>query len=99
MQPDTCSHCDGSLYTLVQALRIRKIIDRQTLVSLLKFRFTTETEAAAEAAHHVTANDIAYLTNNLKIKEEHLTDISVITESYRPLNTSPELYVAFQALL
>ncbi|HPR49830.1 MAG TPA: GntR family transcriptional regulator, partial [Spirochaetota bacterium] len=38
----------GSLDTLVQVLRVRKAIDRQTLESLLKFRLITETTAAAE---------------------------------------------------
>ena len=72
-------YCDGSLDTLIQTLRIRRIIDRQTLDSLLKFRFTTETNAAAEAALRVTTADIEYLTRNLKMKEEHLADIAVLT--------------------
>ncbi|MEW5785067.1 MAG: FCD domain-containing protein [Bacillota bacterium] len=73
-------YSDGSLDTLVQTLRIRRTIDRQTLDSLLKFRFTTETDAAAEASRHVTAKDIEYLTSNLQRKEEHLADIPVLTE-------------------
>lgn len=71
---------DGSLDTLVQALRIRRVIDRQTLDSLLNFRYTTETNAASEAALRINANDIGYLSTNLKTKKEHLTDIAVLTE-------------------
>ncbi len=73
-------YSDGSLDTLVQTLQIRRTIDRQTLNSLLKFRFTTETDAAAEAALRVTTNDIEYFINNLKIKQQRLTDILVLTE-------------------
>jgi len=71
---------NGSLETLVQILRIRRSIDRQTLDSLLNFRFTTETATAGEAAGRVTDKDIEYLERNLEIKKEHLTDITVLTE-------------------
>jgi GntR family transcriptional regulator, transcriptional repressor for pyruvate dehydrogenase complex len=71
---------DGSLDTLVQILRIRRAIDRQTLDSLLKFRFTSETDAAFEAACRATDSDILVLAGNLKKKEAHLADIPVLTE-------------------
>lgn len=71
---------EGSLETLVQTLRIRRIIDRQTLDSLLKFRVATETDAAAEAALRLTGKDIEYLTDNLRIKEDNLDDISVLAQ-------------------
>ena len=73
-------HSDGTLETLVQTLRIRRIIDRQTLDSLLKFRYTTETSAASEAALRVTAEDLDYLAANLKRKGDHLADVPVLTE-------------------
>lgn len=73
-------HSEGSLETLVQTLRIRRIIDRQTLDSLLKFRIATETDAAAEAALRLTGKDIKYLEDNLKEKEEHLTDVLVLAQ-------------------
>jgi len=71
---------NGSLETLVQILRIRKSIDRQTLKSLLNFRFTTETAAAGEAAVRVTESDIEYLDRNLAVKREHLGDAAVLAE-------------------
>jgi DNA-binding FadR family transcriptional regulator len=71
---------EGSVETLVQILRIRKTIDRQTLESLLKFRFVTETEAAGEAALSVAQSDIEYLEANLARKKDHLKDIAVLTE-------------------
>jgi DNA-binding FadR family transcriptional regulator len=70
---------NGSLETLVQTLRIRGVIDKQTIDSLLKFRFVTETSAAAEAAVHVTPGDIEYLKTNLSIKKANLANISVLT--------------------
>lgn len=73
-------YSDGSLDTLVQALRIRRTIDRQTLESLLQFRTALETSAAAEAASRISASDIAMLTDNLKQKEACLDDITVLTE-------------------
>src|SRR5512138_2865899 len=48
---------DGSLETLIQVLRVRKAIDRQTLESLMNFRFITETTAAGEAALHITEGE------------------------------------------
>lgn len=71
---------DGSLDTLVQTLRVRRVIDRQTLDSLLRFRFTTETNAAAEAALRITDSDIGYLANNLKTKKKHLTATQILAE-------------------
>ncbi len=73
-------YSDGSLETLVQILKIRRTIDRQTLDSLLSFRVATETKAAYEAAIRITENDISYLTDNLKRKEEHLSDVVVLSE-------------------
>ncbi len=73
-------YSDGSLDTLVQTLRIRRIIERQTLESLLKFRVSVETSAAAEAALRITSKDIAYLSANLQRKEENLSNIAVLTE-------------------
>jgi len=70
----------GSLETLVQILRIRRSIDRPTLESLLNFRLTTETAAAAEAACRVTKSEIEYLERNLEIKKEHPADVSILTE-------------------
>ncbi|NLN65134.1 MAG: FadR family transcriptional regulator [Clostridiaceae bacterium] len=71
---------EGSLDALVQSLCVRRVIDRQTLNSLLKFRFVTETDAAKEAASRITTEDINYLTANLKKKEENLTNFTVLTE-------------------
>ena len=71
---------EGSVETLVQVLRVNKTIDRQTLESLLKFRFVTETEAAADAALFITPDDIAYLTANLEKKKRHLEDAKVLAE-------------------
>ncbi len=71
---------EGSVDTLVQVLRIRKTIDRQTLDSLLKFRFVTETEAAGVAALRVTLDDIAYLEANLEKKKEHFRDAAALAE-------------------
>lgn len=71
---------EGSLETLVQILHIRKSIDRETLESLLKFRFVTETEAAGEATRRVTPSDIERLEANLARKRDHLTDIAILTE-------------------
>lgn len=73
-------HREGSLETLVQILNIRKTIDRQTLESLLKFRFVTETEAAGVAVQRVTQNDIEHLEANLARKRDNLTDIATLTE-------------------
>jgi len=70
----------GTLETLVQVLRIRRSIDRETLDSLLRFRFVTETEAAREAALRATARDIEYLQINLGRKREHLANIAVLAE-------------------
>lgn len=71
---------NGTLETLVQILRIRRSIDRNTLDSLLSFRYTTETAAAGEAAVRVTDSDIEYLTLNLEKKNKHLFDSSVLAE-------------------
>lgn len=71
---------NGSLETLVQILRIRRSIDRQTLESLLDFRFTTETATAWEAANRITDSDIEYLSRNLERKSEHLSDVEVLAE-------------------
>jgi len=71
---------NGSLDTLVQTLHVRRVIDRQTLDSLLNFRYTTETSAAADAAQRVTDNDLKYLGENLKRKKENLDQIFVLSE-------------------
>jgi len=71
---------NGSLDTLVQTLRIRRTIDKKTIDSLLKFRFVTETDAAAEAALRVTDSDIDYLKKNLSIKKKNPANISLLTE-------------------
>ena len=71
----------GSLDTLVQVLRVRKAIDRQTLESLLNFRLITETTAAAEAALRVTDDELEYLKKNLEYKKSHLGDIAALSES------------------
>ncbi len=73
-------YSDGSLDTLVQTLRIRRTIERQTLESLLQFRATVETSAAAEAALRITTGDIAYLGSNLERKKKNLDHIAVLTE-------------------
>lgn len=73
-------YSDGSLDTLVQTLRVRRAIERHTLVSLLKFRITVETSAASEAALRMAPHDIAYLTANLEKKGENLSNIAVLTE-------------------
>lgn len=73
-------HNDGSLETLVQILLIRRSIDRQTLESLMSFRFTTETAAAGEAADRVTDSDIEYLNSNLEMKRENPEDVAVLAE-------------------
>lgn len=73
-------YSDGTLDTLVQTLHIRRVIDRQTLESLLRFRVTVETTAAAEAALRATAEDIAYLAANLERKGDSLSDIGLLTE-------------------
>lgn len=70
----------GTLETLVQVLRIRRSIDRETLDSLLRFRFVTETEAAFEAALRATENELALLKANLERKRAHLEDIAVLAE-------------------
>jgi len=71
---------NGSLDTLVQTLHVRRVIDRQTLDSLLNFRYTTETSAAADAVQRVTDNDLKYLGENLKRKKENLDQIFVLSE-------------------
>ncbi|MBP7605163.1 MAG: FadR family transcriptional regulator [Spirochaetes bacterium] len=70
----------GTLETLVQVLRIRRSIDRETLDSLLRFRFVTETEAAREAALRATEHELALLKANLERKQAHLEDIAVLAE-------------------
>jgi len=71
---------EGSVETLVQVLRAQKTIDRQTLESMLKFRFVTETEAAGEAALRIRESDIALLDANLEKKKRHLKDAAVLAE-------------------
>lgn len=71
---------EGSVETLVQVLRAKKTIDRETLESLLKFRFVTETEAAGEAALRIQKRDIAYLEANLEKKKRHPKDAAVLAE-------------------
>lgn len=71
---------EGSVETLVQVLRAQKTIDRQTLESLLKFRFVTETEAAGEAALRIQRSDIAYLEANLDKKKRNPKDAAVLAE-------------------
>ena len=70
----------GNLDTLVQTLRVRRVIDRQTLDSLLKFRFTTETSAAAEAAVRITDKNIYDLSANLKQKKANLDNILILAD-------------------
>jgi len=70
----------GTLETLVQVLRIRRSIDRETLDSLLRFRFVTETEAAREAALRATEAELSLLRANLERKQAHLDDIAVLAE-------------------
>ena len=72
-------YSDGSLDTLVQTLRIRRVIERETLISLLKFRMTLETGAAAEAALRITPDDLSYLQDNLDTKGANLDNIAVLT--------------------
>lgn len=71
---------EGSVDTLVQILRIKKTIDRQTIESLLRFRFVTETEAAGRAALRIQESDIGYLESNLEKKKRHLRDAAVLAE-------------------
>ena len=71
---------DGSLETLVQVLRVRRAIDRQTLESLLGFRLITETSAAGEAALRITDDEAECLRKNLERKQSHLDNITVLTE-------------------
>ncbi len=73
-------HREGSVETLVQVLRAKKAIDPQTLESLLKYRFVTETEAAAAAALRIQADDVARLEEHLHRKKRHLKDIAVLAE-------------------
>jgi len=70
----------GSLDTLVQVLRVRRAIDRQTLESLLNFRHITETTAAAEAALRITEDESEHLSENLERKKSHLGDIAALSE-------------------
>ena len=71
---------DGSLETLVQTLRIRRAIDRQTLDSLFKYRYTTETSAAADAAIRISDKDIFYLNETLKQKSINLQNINTLAD-------------------
>lgn len=71
---------DGSLDTLVQTLHVRRVIDRQTLDSLLSFRFTTESSAAAEAAPRISPADLSYLADNLKKKKDNLDNVAALSE-------------------
>jgi len=71
---------EGSVETLVQVLRVKKTIDRQTIESLLRFRFVTETEAAGRAALHIQESDIGYLDSSLERKKRHLKDAAVLAE-------------------
>jgi len=73
-------HKDGSLDTLVQTLHVRRVIDRQTLDSLFRFRYTTETNAAADAAVRITDRDINYLVKNLKMKKDNLGEVSILAD-------------------
>jgi len=70
----------GTLETLVQVLKIRRSIDRETLDSLLRFRFLTETEAAREAALRITTGELALLKANLERKRAHLDDVLTLAE-------------------
>lgn len=71
---------EGSVETLVQVLRVKKTIDRQTIESLLRFRFVTETEAARRAALHIQESDIGYLESSLEKKKRHLKNAAVQAE-------------------
>jgi DNA-binding FadR family transcriptional regulator len=71
---------EGSVDTLVQVLRLKKTIDRQTIESLLRFRFVTETEAADRAALRVQENDIRYLESSLERKKRHLKNAAVLAD-------------------
>jgi len=71
---------EGSLETLVQVLRIRKTIDRPTLDSLLAFRFSTETTAAAEAAGRISARELELLAQALEAKRRSLGDAAALAE-------------------
>ena len=71
---------DGTLDTLVQVLRVKRTIDRQTLESLMNFRYTTETAAAAEAAERITDRDIESLELHLIKKSENLGNIRILAE-------------------
>lgn len=71
---------EGSVDTLVQVLRVKKTIDRQTIESLLRFRFVTETEAAGRAALRIQESDIGYLESSLERKKRHLRDAAVLAE-------------------
>lgn len=73
-------HKDGSLDTLVQTLHVRRVIDRQTLDSLFRFRYTTETNAAADAAVRITDRDINYLAKNLKMKKDNPGEVSILAD-------------------
>ncbi len=70
---------EGNLDTLVQTLRVRRVIDRQTLDSLIRFRYATETSAAAEAAVRITDKDINNLAGNLKQKKTNLSNILILS--------------------
>lgn len=89
-------YSDGSIDTLVQTLRIRRIIERQTLSSLLRFRVTVEASAAAEAALHATSQDLACLSDNLQRKKNNLDNIAVLTDCdydfhYRVISASGDI--------
>jgi GntR family transcriptional regulator, transcriptional repressor for pyruvate dehydrogenase complex len=66
---------DGSLDILVSVLRVRRTIEWETLDSLLRYRFTTETVAAAEAAARAGAGDIGRLERILERKRGHLKEV------------------------
>jgi GntR family transcriptional regulator, transcriptional repressor for pyruvate dehydrogenase complex len=70
----------GSLEMLVEVLRVTRELDRQTLESLLQFRYNTETVAAREAAGYISDNDIDFLELNLIKKKRNLGNLTVLTE-------------------
>jgi len=71
---------DGTLETLIQTLRVRRVIERKTLDSLLSFRYVTETSAAAEAALRMTSTDLSSLEENLHRKKDNLDNVKILSE-------------------
>ena len=71
---------EASLEMLVQILKVSGTIEKQTLESLLEYRYHNETKAAEVAAKYITSEDIEYLQTILVKKNSNFKNLNLLSQ-------------------